>query len=334
MKKQRRFKHLNQSRRDRIEALIDAGEKQKEIAKILKVDKSTVSREITKRQRKDGRYDADTAGRKAGVLRSNSKYQGMKIENNQPLKQKIVAMLKEYRSPDEIAGRLSKEGSIVLGKNAIYKWLYSSLGQRSCRYLCTKRYRRRKQKKVSKREMIPNRVHISSRPKTLGLIHLEGDTAVSPRKSGSKHAAAFIAEPFSSLFLGKKTKNLRPIVVSLALKETLGLLKADTITLDNGIENKNHADIGIPSYFCDPHSPWQKPHVENGIGLMRRWFVPKGTDWKKVSANELKKYIHVLNSKYRKKLGYRSAYEVAYEKGIINFLPKTLLEKVAFEGGI
>ena len=334
MKKRKKFEHLDQHKRDRIEALLDDRYKRKEIAKILKVDKSTISREINYRKKKNGRYDSDTAERKAGVLRSNSKFQGMKIENNQSLKQKIITRLKEYRSPDEIAGRLSREFGLVLGKNAIYKWLYSSLGQRYCRYLCTKRYRGRKQKKIVKREMIPNRVHIGSRPRGKNLIHLEGDTAVSPKRSGSKQAAAFIAEPSSSLFLGKKTKNLRPVVVSLALKKAIGTIRADTLTLDNGIENKNHASIGVPSFFCDPHSPWQKPHVENGIGLLRRWFVPKGTDWRKVSESELKKYIHVLNSKYRKKLGYRSAYEVAYEKGIIKFLPETLLEKVAFEGGI
>lgn len=45
MKKQRRFTHLDAQKRDRIEALIDAGEKQKEIAKIIKVDKGTISSE-------------------------------------------------------------------------------------------------------------------------------------------------------------------------------------------------------------------------------------------------------------------------------------------------
>lgn len=330
MKKRKKFKHVDGAKRDRLEALLDAGETKKEIAKILKVDKSTISREINNRRRKNGRYDSDTARHKAGVARSNSKYQGMKIESNQTLKSRIIVMLKEHRSPDEIAGRLSKELRITLGKNAIYKWLYSAFGQRYCKYLCTKRWRRKKQKKRPKREMIPNRVHISKRPKRKGLVHTEGDTAVSPKKSGSKHAAAFVAEPLSHLLLGRKTKNLRPIVVAEALRAETEKISADTMTLDNGIENKNHEDIGLLTFFCDVHSPWQKPHVENGIGLLRRWFVPKGTDWRKVSERQLQKYLHVLNSKYRKSLGYRSAYEVAYERGILKSLP----EKVAFEGGI
>lgn len=330
MKKRRTFKHLDAHKRDRLEALLDAGEKQREIAKILKVDKSTISREISERKRKNGHYDTDTAEHKAGALRSNSKYQGMKIESNPALKLKIVALLKDHHSPDEIAGRLSKELKIALGKNAVYKWLYSAFGQKYCKYLCTKRRRKRKQKEQTRREMIPNRVHISKRPRRKGLVHTEGDTAVSPQKSRSKHAAAFVTEMSSRLFLGRKTKNLRPVIVAEALKEEAGKIMADTMTLDNGIENKNHGDIGIPTFFCDPRSPWQKPHVENGIGLLRRWFVPKGTDWRNVSEKQLQKYLYVLNSKYRKSLGYKSAYEVAYERGILKSLP----EKVAFEGGI
>lgn len=318
MKKRKKFERLDAQKRDRIEALIDAGETQKEIAKILKVDKSTISREVKKRKRKNGRYDADTAEHKAKVFRLNSKYQGMRIENDPILKEKIIRALLEWRSPDEIAGRLSKNLKIRLGKNAIYKWPYSPFGQRYCKYLCTKRWKRKKQKEdKTKREMIPNRVRISKRPKRKGLIRLEADTAVSPKKSGSKHAAAFTAETSSHLFLGGKTKNLKPSVVTKTFKKEIEKIAADTVTFDNGIENENHEDIGLPTFFCDPHSPWQKPHVENGIGLVRRRFVPKGTDWKKVSEKKLQSYLYVINSKYRKSLGYKSAYEVAREKGIL-----------------
>src|ERR1700689_5212596 len=90
---------LKQKDRDRMEALLDAGETQAEIAKILKVHESTISRE-KQRKRKDGRYDAATAQHKAGVERGHSKYQGMKVESNPELKAYIIARLKEKRSPD------------------------------------------------------------------------------------------------------------------------------------------------------------------------------------------------------------------------------------------
>ena len=127
IKKRKGFCQLDYKKRDRIEALLDVGNLQKEIAKILKVDPSTISREIKRRKRKNGSYKSDTAEKKAKVKRGNSKYQGMKIEKHPELKKRIKKELKACRSPDEIAGMLKKEKvKPRIGTNAIYKWLYSN----------------------------------------------------------------------------------------------------------------------------------------------------------------------------------------------------------------
>ena len=133
-KKQKRegWHQLRQGDRDRMEALLDAGETQKEVAKVLKVDPGTISRE-RKRKRKNGRYDAAKAQAKARVERGHSKYQGMKVNCNAELKAHIIAELQKKRSPDEIAGRMKLEHMpFYASKNAIYKWLYSVYGQRYC----------------------------------------------------------------------------------------------------------------------------------------------------------------------------------------------------------
>ena len=88
-------------------------------------------------------------------------------------------------------------------------------------------------------------------------------------------------------------------------------------TTDNGIENRYHRQWGTPTYFADPHSPWQKPLVENTIGLLRRWFFKKGTDWSTVSQRQLQNALSIINNKYRKSLNYASALEVATAHGII-----------------
>ena len=72
---------------------------------------------------------------------------------------------------------------------------------------------------------------------------------------------------------------------------------ADTVLADNGIENVRHGEIGVPSYFCDPGSPWQKPHVEGGIGLARRWFLPKSPDLAAVPDATFQSQLHLLNGK-------------------------------------
>lgn len=323
MDKRKRFRHLDAYQRDRLEALLRTDHTRAAIARVLKVDRSTISREVNRRQRKNGVYDAATAEHKASIKRLNSKYRGMKIESSPVLRELVIAGLKEHRSPDEIAGRLKRETGLVLGKNAIYKWLYSPFAQQYCRYLCTRRYQKKLQKRKTRRAMIPARIPLFMRPDGPQYVHVQGDAVLSPKRAETKAAAFVVCEEQSKLLAGRKVPNLRPKTIARAAADiTKTELRLDTITLDNGQENRDHQQMGAPTYFCDPHAPWQKPHVEVNIGLLRRWFVPKRTDWRTVSAEKFQYYLRVLNSKYRKSLGYRSAYEVAQERGII----KTLLE--------
>lgn len=319
MTRKRTFRHLDQSDRDRLEILWQEGYSQVEIAKVLKVNKSTVSREISKRKRKNGIYDAATAQHKAKVKRANSKYQGMRVESSTDLKKYIIKHLKKYRSPDEIAGRMKEEGQpFYAGKRAIYKWLYSSYGDGYCKYLCTKRHKKKKQKRDKlKRIMIPNRISLSERPCYPKLHHAEGDLFVSPRCAQTTASVALICELGSKFLMAKKMENRKPKTMVKTIRKLRQKIAIDTLALDNGIENREHEKFGLDTYFCDPHSPWQKPHIENSIGLLRRWFIPKKTDLSKLQERELQKYITILNGKYRKSLGYRSAYEVAMSRGIL-----------------
>lgn len=317
------YRHLVQQDRDRIEGMLDASEEQKTIAKILKVDPSTISRE-RKRKRKNGRYDATVAQTKAQVKRSHSKYRGMKIENNRPMKQYIVRMLRQKRSPDEIAGRMRRERQLFFaGKNAIYRWLYSAYGQRYCKYLCTKRYNKKSRKRdPSRRVMIPNRVDISLRPKgstnRSRYGHFEGDTIVAPRNALNTEAVALVADRKSKLLVGSKITSLSPTHMAHAIEKIQTQVVMKSCTLDNGIENKYHESWGVPAFFCAPHAPWQKPLIEGSIGLLRRWHFRKGTDWSRVSESRLQNALAFLNHKYRKSLNYQSAIEVAIAHGSMN----------------
>jgi len=312
-----RYKHLNQFGRDRIEALLKEGHTQSEIADILKVNKSTVSREINNRKRRDGRYDAETAQHKAHVKRMYSKYQGMKIEGNPVLKSLIIEKLKQKRSPDEIAGRINEEaGCCVVNHKAIYKWLYSIYGERYCHLLCTKRRKKKKQNRDKHpRAMIPNLVSIHAIPDQE--IQYEGDTFVSPRRCQTTVSVAVVVHRTSKLILAKKITSLRPDNMVHAMRHFQTQAAMKNVVLDRGIENQRHEKFGISAYFADAQSPYQKPLAEGSIGLGRRWFWPKGTDLSKVSGREIKKGIDILNNKYRKSLGYRSAIEVARECGIL-----------------
>jgi IS30 family transposase len=321
-KKRPGWHQLGQGERDRIEALVRAGVRQAEIARVLKVSPGTVSREVAGRSLGDGTYDADAAQAKARVARGTAKHLGMAIEGSAGLRAHVIAGLEARRSPDEIAGRMRLDGlPFYASKSAIYRWLRSPYGQRYCRLLCTKRYDPKPQGKVSARTMVPNRVGIEERP--LGATnrsrygHYEVDTIVAPKRAGNTEGVAIGGERKARLLVGAKIPSLAPRHMAGAVQGFRRRVRVRSATADNGIENKGHEAWGTPAFFADPHAPWQKGFVECSIGLLRRWFFPKGTDWATVTEAELQAALSTLNGKHRKVLGYRSAYEVALEHGMI-----------------
>ena len=327
--KKRLYRHLNQQDRDRLQALRDGDVRQKEIARILRIDPSTVSREISRNRRKyrkkkkiwnkNARYEADLAGHKAYVRRKYAKYQGKAINEDADLKTYIVAALKKHWSPDEISGRMGKDRELFYAsKTAIYEWLRTSLGDRYCRYLYSCRhYPKRMDGKVPKRQMIPNRISIEARPKgatnRTRYGHFEGDTMVSGKKTGSTAALAVLYERKAKFIDARKITSLAPRKFTTSVNEMIADKYAKTISLDNGLENREHAGIAVPGFFCDPYSSWQKGGVENGIKMIRR-FIPKGVDLALYSDDDVRSIIDVLNRKPRKSLGYATPQEIMVEK--------------------
>lgn len=329
-KRLKKYQQLSQYERDRIEAMREAGHSQKDIASVLKRDKGTISREIARNRRRKrtrqgivfGKYEASIAQLKQYNRRRNSKYQGRKIERNPDLREYIIERLKIYWSPDEISGRMRQDKELFFAsKNLIYEWLYSVWGQPYTKYLCTKRYKPKKgRKKKTKKELIPNRISIKDRPKSidenLDYGHWEADTMVSGKKTGSKKSLVVAFERKSKYIEATKIDNLKPDSMNRALKEMDQNLVINSLTLDNGIENQYYEALGISTYFCETYSAWQKGGVENANGILRR-FIPKGMDISKVTKKYLSLVLEIINNKPRKSLNYRTPKEVALENNLL-----------------
>jgi IS30 family transposase len=144
--------------------------------------------------------------------------------------------------------------------------------------------------------------------------HWEGDLIIGKKMTA---AIATLVERTSRYLIlvhlpcGYKAPQLRD-----ALIEQYGLIAPalrKTLTWDQGREMAAHeqteAAIGTKIYFCEPHSPWQRPTNENMNGLIRQYF-PKHTDLRVHTATQLALVAQQLNQRPRLVLGDRTPEQV------------------------
>lgn len=242
---------------------------------------------------------------------------------------KVTAWLKEFWSPQEISHRLRLEFPDDLAMHVSHETIYQSLfvqgrgelRRELARCLRSGRTARRSHgtgKGVSpKSGHIPDMVMISDRPPEAEDRavpgHWEGDLIIG---AGHKSAVGTLVERSTRFVLLLHLGNDHTaITVEKAMRRAIATLPRElmrSVTWDQGTEMSNHrsitVDTGIPIYFCDPHSPWQRGSNENTNGLLRQ-YMPKGTDLSKLSVNDLQRIERSLNGRPRKTLGYMTPLE-------------------------
>lgn len=319
---------LSDAERSEIEILKRKGYSIRKIAEVLGRSPNTISREI-KVNSVAGEYTAKKAKAKSRVSRRSRRYQWRKIENYPALWLFVSEHLAPPYdwNPRAISGYLRTQQTELpyVSTTQIYAWLYSSRGQPYCQYLYSERYHpRRHNKNKTERVMIPDRISITERPvaalNRLEIGHWEYDSIVGTKRSRTTDALA-VTQERSTRFLGARlVPNLKPEPYAKAIIRLIHGFKAQTMTTDNGIENKQHKLItkktGAPVFFTDPYSSWQKGGVENVNKMIRRYF-PKGTDFSTVSQTEIDEVVRRINNKPRQCLGFKSAVQYAIEKGLL-----------------
>jgi IS30 family transposase len=309
------YKHISLEERHYIEFSMKSGISKKEIAKTLKRDQSTISREV-KRNTGKRSYRYKQANRFANQ-RHAEKPKAVKLTTE------IKAQLDEYIerdwSPEQIVGRLKLEGKVSLHHETIYQYILKDKKAGGELYLHLRHQNKTYRKRYGSghnRTGIPNRVDIDERPTEVNnrerVGDWEADTII-----GKNHQGAIVTldERKSKLRLalplaGKKALDVKDAIVNL-LQPIQDYVK--TITFDNGKEFTLHEHIskslGCMNYFAKPYHSWERGQNENANGLLRQYF-PKTMELVGVSKKQVFDAVHKLNSRPRKCLGYKTPYEV------------------------
>jgi IS30 family transposase len=321
MKKE--YVHLSLKERDIITTMLSEEKSLGDIAKVLGRSKSTISRELKRNRSPEYKlYLSHRAHGRAELRRKEaSKRQRLKSSR---IVSYVKAKLKEGWSPELISGRIGIDHpGLSVSHEAIYQYIYhpETEGRQDLIWCLIRAHRKRKQKGIGRKERktkIPNRVPIDLRPPSvenrLWFGHWEGDSLVSRKSLVALNSLVERKSRFLMLTkLERKTAEATFKTVTGRLK---GLPKKArrTLTLDNGSENAKHeaitSAIGIKCFFAHPYASWERGTNENVNGLIRR-YLPKGTDFRNISNDEIARIEYLINNRPRKCLGFKKPIEVA-----------------------
>lgn len=280
-----------------------------------------VNREVARHGGREG-YRAGRAEREAGESRRRPKVR--KLEASPALLAEVNAGLAQHWSPRQISERLVADypdaAELRVSHETVYQALYCQ-ARGTLRVELAGTLRRGGTRRVSlserramvvARQAIPDMVMITDRPPEVADRavpgHWEGDLIMG---AGNASAIITLVERATRFVILQRVpydhNALRVSILLAQAMERLPQMLRRSLTWDQGREMAAHASFtlrtGIPVFFCDPHSPWQRGSNENTNGLLREFF-PKGTDLSVHTQSDLNNVAFLMNNRPRQTLDW------------------------------
>ena len=310
----RPYHQLTQAQRYQISALRSLGHNYTEIAQVIHVHKSTISREMVRHPWNGSRWWALVADSRARSLRRKPVYR-----IPQEKWAEVDRLIREDWSPEQVSVRLWLEQGFHISPEWIYQHIFADQRRggklfQHLRHL----HKRRKRGQRERRGHLFNFLSIDQRPAIVErrerLGDWEGDTVW-----GTQTGPALVT---------LTERKSRFTLVALASRRSAGEVREQicqklmpyqdhlySLTTDRGKEFEEHAQIartlGIPFYFAHPYCAWERGTNENTNGLLRQYF-PKYTSLEGVSEAQVEAAMNKLNHRPRKILGFRTPFEVFF----------------------
>jgi transposase, IS30 family len=340
-----KYSHLSDADRWAIETKLKDRYSQAAIARSLGRHRSTICRERKRGHwRPFNAYLAEFGRRYYAIGRARAGDSRRKLDRQmrKPAWKTVLFGLTQDWSPQQLCDRLNDgvlpsyavpPGLRSLSHQTIYRaiWDMPASQQRASLVKLLRRSqggRRRFRKPKSERFTgISNITPITQRPLAADLRlepgHWEGDLI---RGANGRSAVGTLVDRFTRMTLLVKLRSSNATEVLnafLARLRKLPVHMRKTLTYDRGTEMSLHeqftARCGMPVFFCNPYSPWQRGTNENTNGLIRQ-YLPKGTDLSLASYERLRFIERRLNNRPRRVL-HRKTPNESYKDAVRRFAP-------------
>lgn len=328
-KQEQRYRRLTDVEREEISVGLARGERGAAIAERLGRARSTIQREVARNAGQRG-YRAYRAGRRALGAATSRRGGKRKLVQQAPLRRVVTRWLGQRWSPEQIVRRLQvrygDDPAMQISPEAIYQYIYvlprGELKRTLIAALRQERGWRRKRHRRSAasetRGKIADMLSIEERPACVADRtvpgHWEGDLILGKSKRSALGTLVERTTRKTLLVQLGAQKDAESVRKAYARRmRRLPQRMATSLTYDQGKEMSQHRrctqSTGITVYFAHPGCPWERGTNENTNGLIRQFF-PKGTDFTKVSAHEIRKVERLLNGRPRKTLHWNTPDEV------------------------
>ncbi len=311
----RKFKQLTVVDRMAIGFLLAQNISQSEIARRLKVHRSTVSREIKRNIDPNWGYHAMIAQEQTNQRMYFNKQ--CKLDIHTALRDYVIEKLKEGWSPKQIVGRLNYLGSPqMICHETIYAYIYSTEGKKLKLYKYLRQHKPKRRPKISRKKRAPiaNRTMIANRPEAINnrseFGHWECDLMLFKRPR--KINLITLRERKSRLVIAIKNPERKSLttmnnIIEMIKKQYDFPIKS--ITFDNGPEFAAHQylsqALNCKAYFCEPYKPYQKGAIENA-NQMLRYLFPRDFEIESCEQSFIDKQVDLLNNRPMACLGYKT----------------------------
>ena len=327
------YKHFSIEEREKIQELLWEKQSIRHIASVLQRNPSSVAREIVRNKPPERHRYTPRISHERALEKRKSRGRTERLKN-EAVRAYAIMYLKLGWSPEQIAATCKKATGYAISHEAIYQYVYAQVyrdgwgylkpGKEDLRPYLARRRKRRMRKGLRK----PYRIEkgplpsIDARPKEVDarrmIGHWEDDSIVSSptcpvrlRTTNERvSGVVFIAKVHNrTMAEANRITHARLSVLPTTLRKTL--------TRDRGAENMGYEalehKLGIRVFFAHAYHSWERGSNENLNGLIRRFF-PKKTDFRIIADEQIQRVEYLLNTRPRKRLGWKTPYQVFYEK--------------------